>query len=173
MKNNLNVQNKKVFIFSIVGLLLISVLSVPLAFASTAEGQVDEDGSTKIRVLKAKGVAKDRSMEEAEHVPAGFMLELVASEVKPRIINFDVVGGTLEVNDVEYTILEGEGGVIRYRRGFLLEARGVDVNGEEVTLKLAGRYFWMWGRVYVARIAGVLETQDANYLLFLRSAIRV
>jgi hypothetical protein len=31
----------------------------------------------------------------------------------------------------------------------------------------------MWGRVYVARIAGVLETQDANYLLFLRSAIRV
>jgi hypothetical protein len=172
VKEEMITKNKKMVIVLVAGLLLVSALVVPLAFAST-EVQVDGSNSDKIRILMAKGVAKDRSLEDAEFVPAGFTLDLMATEVKPRVINFAVISGTVKIDEAEYTILEGEGAVIRYRRGFLLKAQGVDADGEEVTLKLVGRYFWMGGRVYVARLAGLLETQETTYLLFLRSAIRV
>ena len=166
-------QKKRMFMVLVVGLLVVSVLCVPYVYASMEDQQVDGYESDKIRVLGAKGVAKDKSLEEAEFVSAGFRLDLMATEVKPRIINFDVVGGTLKIDQGEFTILEGEGAVICYRRGFFLQAKGIDANGEEVTLKLVGRYFWMWGRVYVARLAGLLETNTATYTLFLRAAIRV
>ena len=167
------VENKKVLISLVVGLLMVAALSVPLAFATIEDDQVKGANCDEVRVLGAKGLAKDRSSPEVEFVPAGFLLDLLANEIKPRVINFDVVSGNVKVDGVEYTIVEGKGGIIRYRRGFLLEASGVDADGEEVTLKLTGRYFWMWGRVYVARLFGVLETVDITYTLILRAAIRI
>lgn len=167
------IQNKKGLIVLVVGLLMVSALSVPFAFSAVEEGDVENANCDAVRVLGAKGVAKDRLSPEEEFVSAGFLLDLVATEIKPRVIDFDVAGGVVKVDGLEYIIVEGYGGVIRYRRGFLLEATGVDSEGEEVILKVAGRYFWLWGRVYVARLFGVLETGDATYTLFLRSAIRV
>lgn len=167
------IQNRKVLIILVMGLLMASALSVPFAFGAVEKGEVENTNCDEVRVLGAKGIAKDRLSPEDEFVYAGFLLDLVATEIKPRVIDFDVVGVVVKVDGVEYTIVKGHGGVIRYRRGFLLEATGVDSEGEEVTLKVAGRYFWMWGRVYVARLFGVLETVDSTYTLFLRSAIRV
>ena len=168
----LAIKHEKLLIGFVAALLIVSAMSVPFALAAVEDDQVQGANCEGVRVLGAKGVAKDRSSPE-EFVPAGFLLDLVAAEVKPRIIDFDVIGGTVKVDGVEYTIFEGQGGVVRYRRGFLLEASGVDSHGEEVALKIAGRYFWMWGRIYVARLVGVLETVDATYTVFLRAAIRV
>ena len=165
-------QNKKILITSAIGFLLVSILCVPLAYAST-DNELPEAKSSKVRTLIAKGVARAKPVSESEFVPADFSLDLEATEINPGIINFNVIGGTVEIEEVEYTIIEGEGVVILYKRGFLLKAHGLAPNGEEVTLKLAGRYFWMWGRLYVARLFGALEAESTTNLLFLRSAIRV
>ena len=173
VEDELIVQNKKVLISLIVGLLMFAAFSVPFAFATIEDDQVKGNNCDEVRVLGAKGLAKDRSSPEGKFVPAGFLLDLLATEIKPKVINFDIVGGIAKVDGLEYTIVEGKGAVIRYRRGFILEASGVDTAGEEVTLKLAGRYFWMWGRVYVARLVGVLKTVDTTYTLILKAAIRI
>lgn len=47
---------------------------------------------------------------------------------------------------------EVNGAVIRDKHGFLLQVEGTSPNGQPATLKLAGRYFWMWGHLYVARV---------------------
>lgn len=65
------------------------------------------------------------------------------------------------------------GAAIRDKHGFLLQAEGTSPDGQPATLKLAGRYFWMWGHLYVAKVLGSLQTESARILLVLRSVIRV
>jgi hypothetical protein len=70
-------------------------------------------------------------------------------------------------------ITEGNGAVIRDKHVFLFQAQGTSPDGQSVTLKLAGRYFWMWGRLYIARVLGSLQTESGKTQLLLRSMIRV
>jgi hypothetical protein len=42
-----------------------------------------------------------------------------------------------------------------------------------VTFKLAGRYFWMGGHLFVFRIAGALQTDSGKIILLMRAAIKV
>jgi hypothetical protein len=105
--------------------------------------------------------------------PAGFSLALEATEVNQTIVKFNVISGIVKINGTEYTITGGHGAVIREKHGFLLEAQSTGPEGQSATLKLAGRYFWMWGHLYVARIVGSLQTESAKTSLVLRAAIRV
>ena len=78
----------------------------------------------------------------------------------------------MEVKGVKYTITEGKGLVAYYRRTLGMQLNGTDQDGNAVTVKLGGSYFWMWGRLHVARLAGTLETSNAKFGLLLRAAIR-
>ena len=104
-------------------------------------------------------------------------MELEATEVNETIIKFNVVGGILRINEtdnaIDYVMMEGNGEVIRYKHVFLLQTTGTSPDGQTVTLKLAGRYFWMWGHLYVVRVAGSLQTESGKTPLLLRSVIRV
>jgi hypothetical protein len=161
-------KKQKMFITATMALALVFVVSFPCAYAATEETQ-----SSRTRILRARGIAVEITGSQAVITNASFALSLEATEINATTIKFDVISGTVEVNDKEYAITGGHGAVILDKHGFLLEAEGIGPDGQAVTLKLAGRYFWMWGRIYVARIAGSLQVDSAKTSLLLRAAIRV
>ncbi len=165
-------KKQKLLITATAALALALVVSLPNVYASFPEG-TSETQSSRTRMLIAKGVAVDRTSNAVVLTRAGFALELEATEVNETIIKFNVVGGKVRINETDYVITEGKGAVIRDKRGFLLQAQGTSPDGQSVTLKLAGRYFWMWRRLHIARIAGSLQTESAKTQLVLRSVIRV
>jgi len=166
-------KKQKLLITATTALALVFVASLPHAYASVPSATTTEPQSSRIRMLIAKGFAVDRTSSQVVITHAGFALALEATEVNKTIMKFNVVGGTVRINETDYVMTEGNGAVIRDKRGFLLQAQGTSPDGQSVTLKLAGRYFWMWGRLYVARVLGSLQTENAKTQLLLRSVIRV
>jgi cytochrome oxidase Cu insertion factor (SCO1/SenC/PrrC family) len=165
-------KKQKLLIASATALALVFVVAFPYAYASSASTTA-ETPSNQTRMLRAKGIALEKTDGQLEITSAGFALTLEATEVNETIIKFNVVGGTVKINGTEYMIIEGKGAVIRDKHGFLMQATGTSADGQPVTLKLAGRYFWMWGHLYAARLLGSLQTENAKTLLVLRSVIRV
>ncbi|MCW4008702.1 MAG: hypothetical protein NWF09_08475 [Candidatus Bathyarchaeota archaeon] len=168
-------QNKKqkMLLIATTALALVFIISFPYAYASVPSATAEETQSSQARMLNAKGIAVDKANGQAVITSAGFALALEATEVNETIIKFNVVEGTVGINGTEFAITEGNGAVLRDKHVFLLQAEGTGPEGQPVTLKLAGRYFWMWGHLYVARIAGSLQTDSSITLLILRAAIRV
>ena len=170
-------KKQKMLITATAAIALVLVASLPYVNASVPSEATTETQASRTRMLLAKGVAVERTSSQVILSHAGFALELEATEVNETIIKFNVVGGILRINEtdnaIDYVMMEGNGEVIRYKHGFLLQATGTSPDGQTVTLKLAGRYFWMWGHLYVARIAGSLQTDSAKTSLVLRSVIWV
>jgi len=166
-------KKRKMLITATTALALVFMISFPYAYASSPSAPTAETQSSRTRMLRAKGLAVEKVNGQIVISSAGFALALEATEVNETIIKFDVVGGTVRINETEYVITGGNGAVIRDKHGFLLQAEGTSPEGQPVTLKLAGRYFWMWGHLHVARIAGSLQTDSAKTWLVLRAAIRV
>jgi hypothetical protein len=165
-------KKQKLLITSTLAIVLVFIIAFPYAYASS-EAATTADAASRTRMLNARGIALGKADGQVTIAPAGFALSLEATEVNDTIIKFNVVGGTVKINGTEYAITEGNGAVIRDKHGFLLQATGTSPDGQPVTLKLAGRYFWMWGRLHVARLVGSLQTENAKTLLLLRSVIRV
>jgi hypothetical protein len=164
-------KKQKLLITATTALALVFIVSLPYAYASSPSATTSE--SSRTRMLIAKGIAVEKADSQVVITRAGFALALEATEVNETIIKFNVISGIVKINETEYTITGGNGAVIRDKHGFLLQAQGTSPDGQSVTLKLAGRYFWMWGRLYVARLVGSLQTESAKTSLLLRSVIRV
>lgn len=164
-------KKQKLLITATTALALVFIVSLPYAYASSPSAATAE--SNRTRMLIAKGIAVEKADSQVVITRAGFALALEATEVNETIIKFNVISGIVRINETEYTITGGNGAVIRDKHGFLLQAQGTSPDGQSVTLKLAGRYFWMWGRLYVARLVGSLQTESAKTSLLLRSVIRV
>jgi hypothetical protein len=175
VKNEMFTLNKKrkMLVTSTMALALVFIVSLPYAYASSPSEATAETQANRTRILNAKGIAVEKTENQQVTTSAGFSLALEATEVNEAIIKFNVLSGTVKINGTEYTITGGNGGVIRNKHVILLQAQGTSPDGQPVTLKLAGRYFWMWGRLYVARLLGSLQTGSAKTWLVLRSAIRV
>jgi hypothetical protein len=170
-------KKQKLLIAATAALALVLVASLPNTYASVPSTTTTETQSSRTRMLIARGVAVDITRSQVALTRAGFALELKATEVNETIIKFDIVGGTIRINKTDYAIdylmTGGNGAVIRDKHGCLLQATGTGPYGQSITLKLAGRYFWMWGHLYIARLAGSLQTESGKTHLLLRSMIRV
>ena len=166
-------KKQKLLFTATTALVLVFMVSLPYASASDPATTTNETQASRTRMLLAKGIAVDKASSQIVITQAGFALSLEATEINATVIKFDVVGGIVRINGTDYTMTEGNGAVIREKHVFLLRAQGTNPDGESVTLKLAGRYFWMWGRVHVARIFGSLQTENSKTNLLLRSIIRV
>jgi hypothetical protein len=164
-------KKQKLLITATMALALVFIVSLPYAYASSPSATTTE--SSRTRMLIAKGIALKKADSQLVITRAGFALALEATEVNEAVIKFNVISGRVKINETEYTIIGGKGAVIRDKHGFLLRAQGTSPDGQSVTLKLAGRYFWMWGRLYVARLVGSLQTESTKTSLLLRSVIRV
>jgi len=166
-------KKQKLLITATVAFAIVLMLAFPYTYASPETSITAETQSSQTRILRAKGIAVEKANSQLVIAPAGFALSLEATEVNATIIKFKVVGGAVKVNGTEYVITGGNGVVIRDKHGFLLQAQGNSLDGQSATLKLAGRYFWMRGRLHVARLLCSLQTENAKALLVMRSVIRV
>ena len=162
-------KSKILIVALIVGALL--VVAVPAAVYALSASDSNIVGAS--RTLVAKGV--DRQVVNGENVtvPANFTLTLTRSGGTTTIPKFTVISGTVIINGASYTITSGNGGVLRGRHLILLQAQGTGPDGQAATLRLAGRYFWMGGHLFVVRIGARLITESGNSTLLMRAAIRV
>jgi hypothetical protein len=163
-------NKSKILIVALVVAALLVVV-VPAAVYALPTGDSNLLGAS--RTLVAKGV--DRQVVDGQNVtvPANFTLTLERSGTNTTVPKFNVTGGSVVVNGVTYTITSGNGGVIRSKHLIILQAQGTGQDGQAVTLRLAGRYFWMGGHLFVARIGARLLTDNGNSTLLLRAAIHV
>ncbi len=165
-----NITKKSKLLIAAVAVISVLVVAVPYA----AYALPAEDSNIAVnRILLAKGVAREVINGETVNLPADFTLTFERATGNSTVSKFNVVGGSIDINGVTYTIASGEGGVLRGKRLILLKAEGTGPDGQAIILKLAGRYFWMGGRLYVARIGARLLTDNGNFTLLMRSAIRV
>lgn len=161
---------KRKLIIATVSIVAVFVVAIPYAAYALP---VSDSNIAASRTLVAKGVVREVVNGENVTVPANFTLTLERVGGNSTVPKFNVVGGTVVVNGATYTIASGNGGVLRGRHLILLQAQGTGPDGQAVTFKLAGRYFWMGGRLYVARIGARLMTPSGNYTMLLRAEIRV
>ncbi len=161
---------KRTSIIVAAAVVAVLVIAIPLTAYALPVNDVDIASS---RTLVAKGVARDTVNGEKLTVPANFTLTLQRAGGNNTVPRFNLVGGNVVINGISYSIASGNGGVLRGRHLILLKAQGTGPDGQEITLKLAGRYFRIGGRLYVARIGALLLTPNGNYTLFLRAGIRV
>lgn len=154
---------------SIVATAIILIITVPFVSAQV----VPASPLTNLKTLKAQGIATQTIDDQTVKFPANFTLTLQPTSTNGTVKKFDVTGGTIVINGVSYTIESGNGGVLTRRHLILLQAQGKGPDGKTATFELAGRYFWMGGHLWVARIGAKLQTDNANYTLLLRAAIRL
>jgi hypothetical protein len=166
-------KKRKMLITSTMALAFVFIVSLPYAYASSPSATTAETQASQTRVSNAKGIAVEKSENQRVIASAGFSLALETTEVNETTTKFNVISGTVKINRTEHTITGGNGAVIRDKHGSLLQAQGTSPDGQSGTLKLAGRYFWIWGRLYIARVLGSLQTESAKICLLLRSVIRV
>ncbi len=166
----INMTRKSKLIIIAVVVIVVLVAAIPYAaYALPA----DDSKIVANRTLVAKGVAREVINGETMTSPANFTLTLERTADNSKVPRFNVVGGSIDINGVKYIIASGEGGVLRGRHLILLKAEGMGLDGQAFTLRLAGRYFWMGGRLYVARIGARLLTDNGNFTLLMRSEIRI
>jgi hypothetical protein len=163
-------KRSKALILGTIVVALALFVALPFASASTT---TQTDPTPGMKTLVAKGYAVEKINSQITKYQANFTLTLQATEANVTVKKFDVVSGKVTVDGSSFTITSGKGAVLVGRRAILLEAQGTSSDGQLVTLKLEGRYFWMGGHLYVARIAAKLQTAKDNYTLLMRAAIRV
>ncbi|MGE5574653.1 MAG: hypothetical protein ACM3UL_00820 [Ignavibacteria bacterium] len=149
----------------------ILVLLVPTVVYALPASDSNLVGSS--RTLTAKGI--DRQVVDGKNVtvPANLTLTLERTGTNTSVPKFNVVRGSVVVNGATYAISSGNGGVLRGKHLILLQAQGLGPDGQPITLRLAGRYFWMGGHLFVVKIGAHLFTDNGNSTLLLRAAIRV
>jgi len=164
-------KNKnKVALAAMAAVAILLVIAVPFASAQT----VSSGATVNVATMKAEGVAYQEVNGQTLKYQANFTLMLQPASTSSSAIKcFDVAGGTVVVNGASYAIESGNGAVRTGRHIFMLQAQGTSPDGQTVTLKLEGRYFWLGGHLYVARIGAKLQTDNGNYLLLMRAAVKV
>ena len=170
-KKMVTFTNKSKLLIVAVTMVALLVVAVPCAVYALPTSDSNIVGPS--RTLVAKGV--DRQVVNGQNVtvPTNFTLTLERSGGNTLVPKFNVIGGTVIVNGASYTITSGNGGVLRNRHLILLQAQGTGPDGQAITIRLAGRYFWMGGHIFVARIGARLLTANGNSTLLLRASIRV
>ena len=166
-----NLKNKtKLALAAMAALAILMVVAVPFVGAQTVSTPNNTVGSVK--TMKAAGNAYQDVNGQPVKYQANFILMLQPTSTgQPK--QFAVVGGTVVVNGVTYTMTSGNGVVRLGRSIFQLKAQGTSPDGQAATLLLQGRYFWLGGHLYVARVEAKLETDNGNYLLLMRAAVKV
>jgi hypothetical protein len=166
-----NFKNKtKLALAAMAAIAILMVVAVPFVGAQTVS--TPNSAVASVKTMKAQGFAYQEVSGQIMKYQATFTLTLQPTTTsQPKL--FAVIGGTVLVNGITYTMTSGNGVVRPGRSIFLLKAQGTSPDGQAVTLKLEGRYFWMGGHLYVARVGAKLETDNGNYKLLMRAAIQV
>lgn len=162
-------RKNKIAIAALAAIAIVLVITVPYASAQT----VANNAATNIKTLNAKGnIYQKIDSSTIKYYQADLTLTLQPTSTTGAVKRFDVKGGTLVANGVTYAFTSGNGGVLTGRHDVLLQAQGIDPNGQTVTLKFAGQYSYSWiaGKVAL-KIGATLQTSDASYTLLMLAPI--
>ena len=163
-------RKKKITITAIVALAIALIITVPFVSAQTTSS----DPVTNTRTFKAQGNAYLKiDSSTIKYYPASFSLTVQPTTTSGTVRKFNISGGTVTVNGVNYAVTSGNGGVAIGKHLVLLQAQAAGPDGQPATLKLEGQYFWLWGQVYAVRMAARLQTGNDNYTLLMRAGIGV
>ncbi len=161
-------RKSKILIASIAAIAIILAVAVPYVSAQTSANPI-----VNTKTFKAQGYAYQAiDSSTIKKYPSNFTLTLIPSGTNGSAKLFDVTGGSIVVNGVTYDVTSGNGGVLTGRHAILLQAQGTSPDGQTLIFKMAGRYFWMGGNLYVVRIGAKLQVDNTNYTLLMRAAIR-
>jgi hypothetical protein len=159
-------RNKKILLTASVVVALVLVVS--LTFVSAATPDVNS-----IKTWNAKGYMLQKiDNETLKYYPASFSLTIQPTTTNGSAKLFDIVGGTVTLNGVVYTVSSGNGGVLPGRHAILLKATGTSADGQTLDLKLAARYVWQWGNNFNVNIIAKATVGDTPYELLMRTLIR-
>jgi len=161
-------RKNKIAIAAITAVALILIIAVPFVSAQAPPSDITANS----KIFKAQGWAFQKiDSDTIKYYHANFALSIQAASTNGTVKKFDVTGGTVIVNGISYSISNGNGAVLTGRRIILLQASGTSTDGQPITLKLEGRYFWMWGHLYFTRIGARLLTGNGNYTMLMRAAV--
>lgn len=162
----------KMAIVAPIAIALVAMVAFPIV--GYAEDVPTTDAPAPV-IVKARGVALQKADDGTIiKLPANMTLAAVKVKRAEGVILFKVLNGTVNIDGTVYTIDEGVGIVLTKRQAVFAWCKGVGPNGETVTLKLAAKYLWMWGNLYVGRIKGIIRIgEDTRMLLLLRGATRI
>jgi len=162
----------KMVLVASIAIALVAMIAFPTV--GYAEEVPTTDSPTPV-IVKARGVALQKADNGTiTKLPANMTLTVVKVKRAEGVILFKVLNGTINIDGIVYTIDEGIGIVLTDSQTVFAWCKGAGPNGETVTLKLAAKYLWMWGNLYVARISGIIRIgEDIRMLLLLRGAARI
>ena len=172
-------KKNKFVIAALTAIAVAFIVALPITTSAqttttpTATPTSTSGSTSNAKTLKAIGYGFENVSDVIQKMPTN--MTLVVQRTKTGLAGklFQVDSGTIYLNGITYSITSGNGGVSYFLRTFELKAQGTGPNGQTVTLKLVGQYFWMWGHLYVARIHGSIQIDNTKAALFLRGAIRV
>ena len=159
-------KKSKILIAALVVIAMTLVVAVPLVGAANA------DPISNTKTFNAQGYAYQTIDNQTVKSPANFTLTLQQTSINGTVKKFAVTDGTVIVNGVTYEVTDGNGGVLTRRHLILLQAQGTNPDGHAVTFKLAARYSWAGGNLYVIRTGAKLQTDNGNHTLLMRTEIR-
>jgi hypothetical protein len=164
-------RKKTIAAFAVVALIAsiaVSMIAYPvLATANTAAQQRTVE-------LKAKGEAFQRVDSDTikrYNVTLGLTLEL--GERKQRAIVIANASGSVGANGIVYTIESGKGLIGTKSHVAIFRCKGVDANGNDITLGIQAACFWWGGKLYALRGGGLLRTSENPMLLWLRGVAEI
>jgi hypothetical protein len=159
-------KNKKILLT--IGVVAALVLVVSVGFVSAATPDVNA-----IKTWNAKGYMLQKiDNETLKYHPASFSLQIAPTTTNGTAKLFNVVGGSVTLNGVVYTVTSGNGGVLPSQHAILLKATAANADGQTLDLKLAARYVWQWGNNFNVNIAAKATVGDTTYSLLMRTLIR-
>ena len=120
--------------------------------------------------MRARGLAIE--IDEVR-MPAKMVLVLRLHEQSEKGIPLKVLKGLAEINITRYNIVNGEGVVLRKKNAVLIKCLGIGLEGENVTLKFAGKWARVDGGIYAIRLIGILRVDGSRILLLLKGLAKI
>jgi hypothetical protein len=155
-------------VVAMVAVFAVSTVAYPVfATADPVTGQ-------KTIELKAKGEAFQRADSGTiNEYNVTLSLTLKLGGQGQRVIMITNASGSVDVNGIVYTIEGGKGLIGTKSHITILGCKGIDANGNEITLGIQVAYFWWGGKLYALRGAGLLRTSENPMLLWLIGVARI
>lgn len=164
-------RKKAIAAFAVVAMVAVfAVSTVAYPVFATADPVIDQ----KTIELKAKGEAFQRADSDTiNQYNVTLSLTLKLGGQRQRAIMITNASGSVDVNGIVYTIESGKGLIGTKGHITILRCKGIDANGNEITLGIQAAYFWRGGKLYALRGRGLLRTSENPMLLWLRGVAKI
>ncbi len=164
-------RKKAIAAFAVVAMVAVfAVSTVAYPVFATADPVTDQ----KTIELKAKGEAFQRADSDTiNQYNVTLSLTLKLGGQGQRAIMITNASGSVNVNGIVYTSESGKGLIGTKSHITILRCKGIDANGNEITLGIQAAYFWWGGKLYALRGRGLLRTSENPMLLWLRGAAKI